>query len=534
VLGTPELFDRDRRVLPAAITLTTTTLAGGSRFELTVEADQPCRADRVAAPLDLRVNTMLEHGLQSWSTVRRASPSDVRPERADAPRWFRGQMLADRDGAGVELSGDTYLVHDGGVAGFLEARATLARLRVSTEGHVSAEWLLDDVVLEPGRPLRLDALWVADGDPGVLYSRYATLAARAMQAREFRPIPPAWCSWYQYFDQVSPDDVRENLALARDHGVRVVQIDDGWQREIGVWTDVSDRFGEPLDALASDIRAAGIVAGLWTAPFLAIEGGELARTRPDWLVRNEQGRATTALFHGGWGGRVHALDTSREDVLAHLRDTYRHLRAQGFDYFKIDFCHAAATPGRRADDRVTRAVALRRGLAAVREGIGEDAYLVGCGCPLLSAVGIVDALRVSEDVAPFYEPRLFFPGFDESTVAARNAIEASLLRAPLHERWFALDPDCVLLRTGDTELTAPERHLVALAATASSGSVVLSDRLRLYGDDEWRVAEALFADAPRGPRELVDPFAEVLEVRAGGRSWIFDWGQRFGAERTLG
>jgi alpha-galactosidase len=196
------------------------------------------------------------------------------------------------------------------------------------------------------------------------------------------------------------------------------------------------------------------------------------------------------------------------------------------DYFKIDFLHAAAVVGTRVHgDTYSRAQALRAGLEAVRAGIGEDAYLVGCGSPLLSAVGLVDAMRVSEDVAPFYEPRIFFPGFEENTVAGRNAIEPSVLRAPLHRRWFTLDPDCVLLRPTDTELTRNEQVVIRDAALAASGFIALSDDLTLYNTDTWAEATQLFADAERheGTRSIVDPFATPVEVVTGAGSIFVDW-----------
>jgi len=455
--------------------------------------------------------------------VRRCVPGDVRPERAEAPRWFRAEMLADRDGAGHELSGDTFLVHDGGVVGFLTQNHAFGRVCVSDGGRLEAQWLLDGVEFPENVAVTLDALWVATGDPGSLYSAYAELSGAAMGVRAPRPLPRAWCSWYQYFDQVTPADVRENLALAVDHGIGVIQIDDGFQREIGVWTKVNDRWGEPLGHLADEIRSSEATAGIWTAPFAAIDGGEVAREHPEWLVRNSRGEPTTALYHAGWGGKVFALDTTHPEVLEHLRSVFRELRDTGFDYFKIDFCHAGAAVGRRHDDTATRAQALRRGLEAVREGIGEDAYLLGCGCPLLSGVGVVDAMRVSEDVAPYWEPRLFFPGFEELTVSALNAVQASLLRAPLHRRWFALDPDCVLLRDSDSELTDDQRGFVMATALATSGFIVLSDSLALYGPRQWDRLAEIFDMVDDGPRELVDPFATPLEVTWDGGSARFDW-----------
>ena len=489
----------------------------------TVTATSSGAIDRVVVATSLSTELFLEHGWQSWSTVRVATPLDIRPERADAPRWFQSQMLADREGAGRELAGDTFLVFDGGVIGALSSRRQFTRFVVSSNGAIRIEWLLDNRHVTAGETVELEPVAVIAGEPGEAYTRYASLASHG--ARPPYEPSPAWCSWYHYFGEITPHDIRENLALAAAHGIDVVQIDDGWQKEIGVWTDVAPTWGEPLDVIAREIRALGCRPGIWTAPFLAIEGGLLAREHPEWLVRNEKGNPTTALFHGGWGGKVFALDTSNDEVIQHLEATYRHLRDQGFTYFKIDFLHAGAAVGRRQNTAITRAEAFVRGLEAVRRGIGDDATLVGCGSPLLAAVGIVDVMRVSEDVAPYFYPRTFFPGFPENTVAGKNALEASLLRAPLHNRWFALDPDCVLLRTTETELTANERELVAWGAVAASSFIVVSDRLSLYSSDEWELARRLWEWAPRGTRHLPRPLHRPLRVQceSGETSEIDIW-----------
>ncbi len=496
---------------------------GGTRWDISFRVTQTSHIDRVSLDLHDHVSRFIENGFQSWSAVRVTTPDDVKSARAEAPRWFRRQMMADGDDAGRRLSGDTYLVHDHGTIGFLAARETFGRIVVDPAGDVRAEWLFDGALVTPGITYTLDPLWVATGDPGATYSAYAAVSGREMSARAPRPLPRAWCSWYHYFGDVSPADIRENARLAVDHGVTVIQIDDGWQKAIGEWTTVNDAWSTPMAELASDITAVGGTPGIWTAPFLAIDNGSVATAHPEWLVTNDDGRPTTALVHEGWGGKVFALDTTRPDVLHHISSTFATLREQGFTYFKIDFLHAAAAVGHRADRTATRARALRQGLAAVRAGIGDDAYLVGCGCPLLSGVGIVDAMRVSMDVAPYWVPRGFFEGFEDVAVAARNAVGPSALRAPLHQRWFTLDPDCVLLRPTDTELTPEQRVVIAETARATSGFIVLSDRLSTYGDDEWRYVNELLSTSRDGERDLVDPLAANLRIHWPDHETTLNW-----------
>jgi len=507
----------------------------GVRYEtlLRNDLDGPVRLDGVRFQLDARPTQVLEHGWQSWSTVRRAAVSDLRPVRAEAPAWFRAEMLANSAAPGRVLSGDTFLVTDAGVAGFLAGRHQFGTIEVKPDGAVEARLLLDGVVLQSGATLELEPLWCTDAPAGPAYTEFVELSASEATASGSPPRASSrallgWCSWYQYWNWVRPDDIRANLAFAIEFAIDLVQIDDGWQRSIGEWTETNDDWGEPISKLAEEISAAGCTPGLWTAPFIVLEGGAVATAHPDWLARDDLGRALRAQPNPLWGGWTSALDTTNPEVLEHLRATYRTLREAGFSYHKIDFCFAAALPGQRVGDgTMTRAEALRAGLEAVREGLGDDAFLLACGCPLSPALGVVDAMRVSEDVAPYWDTRAFFEGFEESSVSARNAIEASVLRVPLHRRWWINDPDCLLLRPSDTQLTDDEREALTMAILGAGAFVVVSDELRGYGTAEWEVLAQLERwrrDADQ-PRDLRDPFATPVMVAGVPDLWI-DWDAR--------
>lgn len=467
-------------------------------------------APRVTESLPGRARLVLEHGWQSWSVVRRCGPGDVRPERAGTPEAVRASLVAEVAAAGHRVVADWFCVWDGGVAGWLGGAGHVGVVEVGADGSMAAAALLDDIVLAPGEERHLGPLWIAEGDPGARYAEYCALVGAHGGARLGRPAPLGWCSWYQWFHRVRPEHVRANLAVAAAHGIEVVQIDDGWQAGIGDWLEGGPGWEGCLGPLAAEIAAAGCSPGIWTAPFLVGERSALYREHPDWVVRHRSGRPLRAAFNPeNWGGWAYALDTSRPDVRSWLTDTFATLRSMGFAYHKIDFCFAAAMDGRRHDPTVGRVGALRLGLEAVRAGIGDDAFLLGCGCPLAPAVGVVDAMRVSADVAPHWDPVHAWPGFAEAAPAAANAVRASILRAPMHGRLWLNDPDCVLLRRHDTSLDDAQREALVAAVERAGGFTVLSDDLTRYGDEQWDVVERL-RRAPGGPGRLDDPFAPGL------------------------
>ena len=470
---------------------------------------------------------VLEHGHQSWSVVRRTAPGDVRPERADLPDWAKGTHLSRPEGAGRVIAGDQFLLTTGGVAGFLDARQHLGTVEAGTDG-IAVRAMFDGVPLGPGEERRLDPIWLADGDAGVRYSDFASLWGTTAGARISAPAPLGWCSWYQYFADVTPADVRANLEAVAGRGFELVQIDDGYQAAIGDWRTMAPEWKEGLAGLVAEIRHAGLQAGIWTAPFLLGPNCEVLRDHPDWATVHEPtGYPSKAMFNSNnWGGWALALDTTRAEVLDHLRTTYAALVEDGFDYHKIDFCYAAALPARRHDPKMTRAQALRAGLEAVRDGIGDDSFLLGCGCPFGPAVGVVDAMRVSADVAPSWTPENHWPGLYETAPAAVNAIAASVLRAPLHRRVFINDPDCLLLRPTDTGLDAGQRSFLAAVVTGTGAFTLVSDDLRRYTDAEWGLLEALRSvhDDVDTLLDIDDPFADPVVVRsAAGSMLTVDW-----------
>jgi alpha-galactosidase len=257
-----------------------------------------------------------------------------------------------------------------------------------------------------------------------------------------RAVPPVWCSWYQYYAGVTEEDILANLAAmdALDVPVGVVQIDDGYQAAPGDWLLSSGRFGD-LPGLIARIRGTGRRAGIWIAPMLVGRSSALLRNRPGWVVRDAGGEP---VFAGTvCGQECTALDVTHPDAAGYLSTVLRTMRDWGIDYFKIDFVYAGACEGHR-HQHVTGVQAYRRGLRLVREAIGPDALLLGCGAPILPSAGLVDAMRIGPDIAAQYEP----PDGNPSKPSQRGAARNTVARAWQQGRLWVNDPDCLMLRPG--------------------------------------------------------------------------------------
>jgi alpha-galactosidase len=403
-----------------------------------------------------------EHGWQSWTPTSSYSLTQM-PHRPRAGRnrvIHRGGTPVDAfHGSGLlavqPASGDSIhlfaAVDPRREVPTIRAERSGSRLVVSAEGEV-------------------DVRRVAAGTVDVALARWADELVERLEVPAPRPAPTTWCSWYHYYTRVTQRDVEENLDAMSDLdlAVDVVQLDDGYQAAIGDWLTLSDRFAS-LPEMVSRIQRDGRRAGIWLAPFLVGQRSELARIHPDWLVRGADGRPVDAGRN--WEQDLYALDITNGAAAAYLTEVLVTFRGWGFDFFKIDFIYAGALTGQRRHD-VGEIEAYRLGLRLVRDAIG-DAYLLGCGAPILASIGLVDAMRVSPDTGPIYE----VPG-DLSAPAIRSAMVTGEARAFQHGRFWINDPDCLIVGPKVERREEWAAHLARYGGLRSS-----SDRVRSL--DAW-------------------------------------------------
>ncbi len=434
------------------------------------------------------------------------------------------------------------------LAGFIAGAGSLSTLTVSNPEKIIARAILDDVTLAPGAHRELDPLFIAAADESAarMAARWAEVAGRWMKARVSAPFQRGWCSWYHYFDSITEDALRANLksleAMRSEFPLEVVQLDDGFQSALGDWDTTNAKFPGGLKQIAGEIRAAGFKAGIWTAPFLAARDSRLMIDHPDWFIMHEEtGEPVRAGYNANWtksnDAFAYALDASNPAFLAHLRRLFAKLTGEfGYSYLKLDFLYATAAPGRRYDPALTRGESLRRGLVAIRAGAGDDAFILGCGCPIAQAVGLVDGMRIGPDISPIWDSTV--PGVaDPSTVCALDAI---VTRSFMHRRLWLNDPDCLMLRARETLLSADERAALAATIAASGGMLLISDDMSILDAEAGKlfrtaaqIAAEIDSNAAREPVLALDLMAtgvvrgliaETSESGAGAIAMILNRG----------
>ena len=401
-----------------------------------------------------------------------STPSDFHPGE-------RGRFLSDHQCCFRRPDGKMRLY------GFTTGRDRFGHFRMRLTEKGVAEFLAlcacDRAELAPGAKIVSERLVTMDGfDTEELFGRFADRWAEESGARRRFDAPIGWCSWYYYFEKVSLAAVIENMDwfnVHREEGfdrVRFIQLDDGYEVALGDWFVPNERFPGGLGRFADEVKARGFTPAVWVGPFMVEENARILKEHPDWMVKGADGRPASPL---SWrqDHKIYVLDGTHPAVQNHLRNVFRTLRGYGIEYVKLDFCMIASSisGARYHDPTATRAQALRRAFEAIREGFGEDGFILGCTAPFGSLVGIVDAMRSSTDITPYWqgEGHQYAEAPNVPNVC-RNIINHNYMNGRL---WIN-DPDTLIVRDDSTKLTQSEVELWAEAVARVGGSLLLSDR----------------------------------------------------------
>jgi alpha-galactosidase len=309
-----------------------------------------------------------------------------------------------------------------------------------------------------------------------------------------------YCSWYYYYHQVTERQFIESIeamsAKKAVFPVQYAQIDDGYQTYHGDWLEQNENWPTPLADTVKKINDMGMQAGIWTMPFLASKASKVFQNRPDWFVHD---RHNQPWYIQGWSPEPNhewaCLDISRSDVQKHLYSVYETLYGMGFRYFKFDGGGFSAPAGTRCAPDATGVSCLRDGLKLIRKAV-KDSLVLGCGMPFLASTGLVDNNRVSSDTGKTWQawglPTVEGQDIDRSQPcdpvgpSLKIALHGTLCRWWQYDRWFRADPDVVMARDENTELTIAEARLSALTAIIT-GVAFTSDRLDRMGKDRLRL-----------------------------------------------
>ena len=364
-------------------------------------------------------------------------------------------------------------------------------LHMDFDGVANTLWLRPEVArrtygVGQAFPL-LTCAFVRAASEAAVYDRYFALAGAAWAARPVRPLV-GYSSWYRHYENINEGKIRADLAGAveafakleqqglPDGAQRLFQIDDGWCN-VGDWLEpLADKFPHGMAPLATPIREAGFTPGLWMAPFVCRRASRVFTQHQDWLLRDRTGGIVCTGSH--WGGAF-ALDVRKPEVRDYVRRCLgAAVEEWGFELLKLDFLYAACL---EPADGETRGEIMRDAVELLRESVGQECLLDGCGVPLSAAFGLVDYCRIGCDVGLDWDDNVFMRQLHRERVSTKRALGNVRGRAPLDGRAFGCDPDVIFLRR-DVKLSRAQQ-LELLDAAAKHGSMLLtSDDMGAWTD----------------------------------------------------
>ncbi|MHA1284166.1 MAG: glycoside hydrolase family 36 protein [Promethearchaeota archaeon] len=487
--------------------------------------DQPIWLAGKESPINLNKISWFKNGWQSWSPCYilfgkekdkyRAPIKMIRRVLDNQDYKIKGRFYSDYCTVLTDLESKNSLI-----MGFVSLKDQFTRLILDYKKKNKVKLLtafgcMDDITFTESSINYSEELFISFKTNNLGYYGlidYARIVNALITEERITDIPTGWCSWYYYYTKITQDDVIKNLKFFKEKQNEVpidfIQLDDGYQKAIGDFNLVNEKFNKGLPWLFKKIKDAGFKGGIWTAPFFAVKNSELFHLHKDWFLKKIKSKKyIKATFN--WGAFLYPLDLTKNEVLDYIREFFKSL-SYAFDenkkeklinFFKIDFLHAAVPyDGDYYNKKLTRAQLFRKGIEAIREGIGEESFLLGCGAPLGPCIGLVDAMRIGTDTAPYwsiFEKLLEKKGI--SPPALKRALLQTIYRSFMHQYFWINDPDCLMIRRTNTKLNLDEIKLQITIFGISGGQLLISDDMSLLTEDE--INDALLVIPPYNPED---------------------------------
>jgi len=333
----------------------------------------------------------------------------------------------------LSLTGnDKYLL------GFSSANRFVGKFYLSVD-TIKAVMDLENLEMPAGATWKLEDFFMEKNDNrNILFNDFAT-AIEKNHPRLKTPFPRGWSSWAAFGPDVTAKNIYDNLAAIKKEvpKLKYIQIDDGYQKNMGDWLTVGKSFNGGIKDVLLKIKAEGFEPGIWVAPFICDTSSSVYKNHRDWLVKDSSGNPLNSdkVGFGGWRlAPWYVLDGTNPAVQKHFEQLFSTMRNDwGCTYFKLDANYWGAIHGATYYKKgATRTEAYRDGMKAIIKGAGKDAYILGCNQPMWPSLDLITGARTSMDV-------------DVNFKNMQHIGLESLYRSWQNNKLWWIDPDCLLL-----------------------------------------------------------------------------------------
>ncbi|MCO5231077.1 MAG: alpha-galactosidase [Chitinophagales bacterium] len=317
-----------------------------------------------------------------------------------------------------------------------------------------------------------------------------------------------WTSWYHYYTKISEKIALENLENYKKDSlpIKIFQIDDGYQTRVGDWLSVNEKFPSGMKFMADEIKKAGFQAGIWLAPLAAEKKSQLFQEHPDWILKNSDGSFCKIGINPLWSMAFYALDIYHEEVRTYIKKVFQTVcRDWGFDLVKLDFLYGACLVPRNGR---SRAGVMSDAMQLLREAVGNDKLILGCGVPLGSGMGTTDYCRIGADVHLTWDIKSLKWCNNRERASTLLAVTNTINRRQLNGYAFINDPDVLMLRKKKQFLNQKEQYTLLLANLIFGDLIFTSDNIADYDEPTRKLYFSIFPLVKR--KEIIVEHANGL------------------------
>jgi len=250
-----------------------------------------------------------------------------------------------------------------------------------------------------GRKFPVDPGETITFDPLLLSTQFTTMEGWQAIGKMYKPAMPVamavqhsgYNTWDFFRGQISSQELQRVLAdlklfnNANKTLLRYFTLDDGWFPQRGSWEFDVTKFPEGDFGWAKTVRDAGMIPGVWIAPFWSNKekvdefGMNVLEEVPDHVIQ-------------------YRVDLSDPNVRKYVIDRFRKLSQARYKYFKIDFLALAYTDKPYKYSKFPPERIIREFIQEIRNAIGNDTFLLGCSTVVAPCAMICDAARIMSDI----------------------------------------------------------------------------------------------------------------------------------------
>lgn len=315
--------------------------------------------------------------------------------------------------------------------------------------------------------------------PAYFYSPHKINSWDLFPTHRLKKTITGWCSWYAYGANIDEKRIIFNVdSLESNFGNKFeyVLIDDGWCKH-GDWNNCyQDRFPSGMKKLASNIKKKGLKSGIWLAPFWIHPKSQIAQTNPEYVMKFKgyPVEGYPLLNLPKWFNYRNVLDIENPKAYKHLQRLITTIVEDwGYELLKLDFLYSIYFNPRYKSTNTPDHL-LGKFLKWIRDKY-PHIYIIGCGCPLGPAAGLVDAMRISSDtIFPFLDN--IWPINYIANTSRINQLEQNLEDRKDFQKIWNIDPDAFVARN-QTGLSFTQVKRLYELIKNSDGLLFLGDEL---------------------------------------------------------